>query len=146
MSWVWSVLLSHSNEELWRDGVEQPQKICEPVKRINRWIPNGRLVSLVGPTYATNAGNGIDANLFGGGFKHFDIDGFIELVEAQNWKERKKVQLWVKGAEEGMGEGPFRLIKLRRRHVVDSTEFKPKTLAELRRGVPLYIKKRHARR
>lgn len=51
------------------------------------------------------------------GFKHFDVEGFIKVVEAQHWKDRPKVQLWIKGAEEGMGEDPFTLIKLRRRRV-----------------------------
>ena len=107
MGWVWNVLLSHSNEELWADGEDEPRETCQPIEEINEWISNGKLVDLVKPTYANGAGNGLDANLYGGGFKHFDIDGFIEVVEARNWKERAKVQLWVKGAEEGMGEDPF---------------------------------------
>ena len=57
----------------------------------------------------------MDAYVFGGGYKHFDVEGFIKVVEAQNWRDRAKVQLWVKGAEEGMGEEPFTLITLRRR-------------------------------
>lgn len=73
------------------------------------------MVSLVEPTYAKGVGNGIGAYLFGGGYKHFDIEGFIKVVEAQDWKDLAKVQLWVKGAEEGMGEDPFTLIKLKRR-------------------------------
>jgi hypothetical protein len=73
------------------------------------------LVSLIGPTYDDDAGYGMDANLYGGGFKHFDIEAFIEVVKAQDWKVRSKVQLWVKGAEEGMGTEPFTLIKLGRR-------------------------------
>jgi hypothetical protein len=80
-------------------------------------LPHGRLVSLIGPTYDGDAGNGIDANLYGGGFKRFDIDGFIEVVKAQDWKARAKVQLWVKGAEEGMGTEPFTLVKLGGRRV-----------------------------
>jgi len=82
------------------------------LERINAWIPYGRLVSLIGHTYRDDAGYGMDANLYGGGFKHFDIEGFIEVVKAQDWKERSRVQLWVKGAEEGMGEEPFTLIMI----------------------------------
>lgn len=115
MGWVWNVLLSHSNEELWDDGEDEPRETCEPLERINRWIPGGKLVSLVGPTYADGVGNGMDANLFGGGYKRFDIKGFIKVVEAQNWKDRAKVQLWVKGACEGVDEESFTIIKLRRR-------------------------------
>jgi hypothetical protein len=115
MGWVWNVLLSCSNEEFWEEGEEEARKTCKPLERINQWIPHGKLVSLIGPTYAEGVGYGIDANLFGGGYKHFDIEGFIDVVKAQDWKMRSKVQLWVKGAEEGMGEDPFTLIKLGRR-------------------------------
>jgi hypothetical protein len=112
MGFVWNVILSFDNEELWEDGKDEPRETCEPLERINAWLPHGRLVSLIGPTYDGDAGNGIDANLYGGGFKHFDIEGFIEVVKAQDWKARAKVQLWVKGAEEGMGTESFTLVKL----------------------------------
>jgi hypothetical protein len=115
MGFVWNVMLSFDNEELWDDGTDEPQETCDPLDKINAWLPHGRLVSLIGPTYEDEAGNGMDANLYGGGFKHFDIEGFIAVVEAQDWKARSKVQLWVKGAEEGMGEEPFTLIKISRR-------------------------------
>ncbi|MGO9112368.1 MAG: hypothetical protein ACLP9L_24320 [Thermoguttaceae bacterium] len=112
MGFVWNVMLSFDNEEWWEEGEDEPRESCEPLERINAWIPYGRLVSLIGPTYADDAGYGMDANLYGGGFKHFDIEGFIKVVKAQHWKEASKVQLWVKGAEEGMGEEPFTLIKV----------------------------------
>jgi hypothetical protein len=108
-------MLSFDNEELWEDGADEARETCEPLERINAWLPHGRLVSLTGPTYDDDAGYGMDANLYGGGFKHFDIEGFIDVVKGQDWKNRAKVQLWVKGAEEGMGEEPFTLIKLGRR-------------------------------
>lgn len=114
MGFVWNVMLSFDNEELWDDGADEPRETCVPLEQINTWLPNGRLVSLIGPTYDDDAGNGMDANLYGGGFKHFDIEGFIEVVKAQDWKARSKVQLWVKGAEEGMGTEPFMLVKLGR--------------------------------
>ena len=113
MAFVWNVLLSFDNEELWEDGEDEPRPTCEPLDRVNAWLmPSGHLVDLVGPTYEGDAGNGLDANLFGGGFKHFDIDGFIQVVRAQRWKRRSKVQLWIKGAEEGMRTEPFQLIGL----------------------------------
>ncbi len=115
MGWVWNVLLSFSNEEFWEDGEDEARDTCEALERINQWIPHGSLVSLTGPTYDDDAGYGMDANLYGGGFKNFDIEGLIDVVKAQAWKDRAKVQLWVKGAEEGMGEDPFTLIKLGRR-------------------------------
>lgn len=112
MSFIWNVMLSFDNEELWMEGEDEPRETCEPLERINAWLPHGRLVSLVGPTYEDDVGHGMDANLYGGGFKNLDIDAFIEVVRAQDWKARAKVQLWVKGAEEGMGTEPFKLIKL----------------------------------
>jgi hypothetical protein len=125
MGWVWNVMLAFDNEELWdEDEAEradqagedyEPPETCDPLERINAWISHGRLVSLIQPTYQDGVGKGMDANLYGGGFKHFDIDGFIEVVRDQNWKARSKVQLWIKGAEDGMGEEPFTLIKLGRR-------------------------------
>ncbi len=135
MGFIWNIMLSFSNEELWVDGEDEPVEPleCKPLERINAWIDsessilkgrgsehdehdgNGRLVELIGPTYDDNAGHGMDANLVGGGFKHFNIDGFIEVVESQNWKEWGAVQLWIKGGEEGMNDSLFELVKLRRR-------------------------------
>src|SRR5713101_5520602 len=115
MGWIWNVLLSCSKEEFDDDREGAARETCEPLERINRWIPHGTLVSLIGPTYAPGVGNGMDAYLFGGGYKGFDIEGFIKVVEAQAWKDRANVQLWVKGAEEGLGEESFAPIKLRRR-------------------------------
>jgi hypothetical protein len=112
MGFIWNIMLSFDDDELWEDGEEEPRETCEPLGRINAWLPHGRLVSLIGPTYRDEAGYGIDANLYGGGFKNFDIDKFIEVVNAQDWKARSNVQLWIKGAEEGMGTEPFTLIKL----------------------------------
>lgn len=112
MAFIWNIMLSFDNEERWPDGADEPTDGCEPLDRINAWIPGGRLVSLVGATYRDHAGFGIDANLYGGGFKHFDIEEFIKVVEAQKWKERQRVQLWIRGAEEGMSEDVFTLVKL----------------------------------
>ena len=119
MGFIWNILLSFSHEEFWTDGEEEPRDTCEPLERINEWIPNGKLVSLTGPTYVEGVGYGMDANLFGGGYKHFDIEGFIKVVEAQVWKDPARVQLWIKGAVEGMrGEESFTLVKLRRRRSI----------------------------
>jgi hypothetical protein len=99
MSWVWNVLLSFSFEEFWEDDEEEARETCEPLERINAWIPHGELVSLTEPTYANGAGYGMHANLYGGGFKHFDIEGFIAVVAAQAWKDPANLQLWIKAEE-----------------------------------------------
>ena len=80
----------------------------------------------------------MDAHLFGGGYKRFDMEGFIKVVEAQDWKDQAKVQLWVKGAEEGMGEEAFSLIKLRRwRSTHPKREAKRSPLSQPRRKTRL---------
>lgn len=95
-------------------------------------------MSLTGPTYEDDAGYGMDANLFGGGFKHFDIEGFIEVIEGQNWRDRANVQLWVKGGEEGMCHDPFALVKLGRRKSarpkLDAAPWNSKSRSRKRRG------------
>ena len=60
-----------NNEEWWEDDEDEPRETCAPLERINAWIKHGRLVSLTGPTYSNDAGYGMDANLYGGGYKHF---------------------------------------------------------------------------
>ena len=110
MSWVWTVMLSLNDEEFWEEGADGPSDTCQPLKRVNASIAHGRLVSLVGPTYARGAGYGMQARLYGGGFKHFDIDRFITVVQSQKWKESADVQLWVKADD----AESFTQIKLRR--------------------------------
>jgi len=118
MGCVWNVMLSIGDEELYgdeelsEDDEAGPRETCEPLERINAWIPHGRLVSLIGPTYADNAGYGMDAHLYGGGFGHFDIEGFIEVVKAQDWKARSNVQLWVQFSDGFVGTEPFTEIEL----------------------------------
>jgi hypothetical protein len=125
MGFVCNVLLSFDDEEWWEDGEDQPRTTCEPLRRINQWIPHGKLVDLTRQTYAARAGAGMDANLFGGGYKQFDIDQFIEIVEAQAWKRRTKVQLWVKGTDEVFTAIRLR-PRMRRRQPVSKTGPKPR--------------------
>jgi len=126
MSWVWNVMLSFSDEERCGDSDDEPTDSCEPLDRINSWIEDGKLVDLTKPTYAKNAGYGLDANLYGGGFNHFDIEDFINVVESQPWKERQHLQLWIKGEE----PESFTLVKLSRpqpTRKMPTPVFKPKT-------------------
>jgi hypothetical protein len=48
MSYIWNVMLSFSNEELWEDDEEEARETCEPLERINAWIPHGELVWVKG--------------------------------------------------------------------------------------------------
>lgn len=138
MSWIWNVMLSFSNEERWgNDDDAEPSDSCEPLDRINSWIEGGKLVDLTKPTYAKNAGYGMDANLYGGGFNHFDIENFITLVEAQPWKDWRNLQLWVKGEE----QDSFTLVKLRRPRVVAAAK-KPVTGAKARNSQPAAKRKK----
>ena len=104
MGFVWNVMLSFSDDEFWEEDEDEPRETCEPLEQINDWISHGQLESLTA--------NRLDVNLYGGGFKHFDIEAFIEVVQSQSWKRPDRVQLWIKGGEEGMNEEPFTLVEL----------------------------------
>jgi hypothetical protein len=97
-------MFAFSDDEFWEEDEEEPQEACQPLEQINDWIKHGKLESLIA--------NRLDANLYGGGFKHFDINGFIEVVRSQNWKRPDRVQLWIKGGEEGMNDEPFTEVGL----------------------------------
>lgn len=66
MGWVWTVMLSIGDEEFWTEGENHPRDSCEPLERINAWMPHGKLISLIEPTYADGIGSGMEAYLFGG--------------------------------------------------------------------------------
>jgi hypothetical protein len=90
MAWVWNVMVSFSDEELWDEGADDARETCAAIEAINAWMPHGKLADLT-------RGTAMTANLYGGGFKHFEIEGFIDVVRRQDWHDRKAVQLWVKG-------------------------------------------------
>ena len=108
MAFVVNVLLNLSPDEFWCDELEDLTETCESLERINEWIPDGHLVNLTGPTYVDGAGYGMHAWLFGGGFKSFPVDGFINVVEKQTWKSPGNVQLFMKVE----GEDAFTLLDL----------------------------------
>jgi hypothetical protein len=111
MSFVVNILLNMSPEEFWCDDTEVSGELadsCGPLDNLNQWIPDGILVNLTKATYQDDAGYGMDACLFGGGFKDFDTEGFIKLVESQAWKVPGDIQLFVKAGE----EHSFRFVEL----------------------------------
>jgi hypothetical protein len=50
MGCVSNVMPSFDNEGWWEEGEDQPRDTCEPLERINQWLPYGKLVDLAGPT------------------------------------------------------------------------------------------------
>ena len=124
MAWVWNVMLSFSDEELWEEDDDEARETCESLERINAWMAHGRLVCLIGPTHDDDVGYGMHANLYGGGYKHFDIEGFVEVVEAQDWKDRANLQLWVK-REEDQSWTPIKLRRPRTRRPKPEPELAP---------------------
>jgi hypothetical protein len=94
MSYVWNVILSLSDEEFWHDGEDTARETCAALDALNKWMPHGKLVDLTKPTFKSSYG--MSAHLYGGGFKHFDIEGFIAAVQAQQWKDPANVQLFLK--------------------------------------------------
>jgi hypothetical protein len=95
MSFIWNVVLSFSDEEYWEDGEDEARQTSAALDAVNAWIPDGELVDLTPPTYAPGAGAGMSAHLYGGGFKHFDLDGFLAVVAAQPWKDPDTVQVFL---------------------------------------------------
>jgi hypothetical protein len=112
MSWIWNVLLSFSDEEYWEDGAEEALESCPALDSINSWLQSdkmrnyGPLTSLT--ECATGNGTGMSANVWGGGFNHFDMEEFIAVVERQQWRDRASVQLFIQGEE----DSKFTLIEL----------------------------------
>lgn len=96
MSWIWNVMISFGDEEFWEDGEDEARETCAALEKINEWLPQGeRLVDLSGAT--ADSTYGMDAHVYGGGFNHLDIEAFIAAVEAQDWKDRANVQLFLRG-------------------------------------------------
>jgi hypothetical protein len=96
MSYIWNVILSFSDEEFWHDGEDNTRATCAALDALNKWMPHGKLVDLTRPTFTAKAGCGMSAHLYGGGFRHLDIEGFIAAVQAQQWKDPTNVQLFLK--------------------------------------------------
>jgi hypothetical protein len=90
MGWVWNMMVSFSDEEFWDEGADEARETCAAIDAINAWLPHGKLADLT-------RGTDMAANLYGGGFKHFDIGVFVQVVRRQDWHDRKAVQLWVRG-------------------------------------------------
>ena len=100
MSFIINLLLNLSPEEFWCDESDTLGEVSPALDNINSWIGDGQLLDLSGPTYQEGAGAGMHAWLYGGGFKHFDLDGFIKQVEQQTWKAPQDLQLFIKVEEE----------------------------------------------
>lgn len=103
MSWVWNVMLSFSSEEYWIEGEEEALESAPALDKINEWLKADKLRKF-GPLKdlgKCSGGAGMNANIFGGGFKHLDIDAFIDVVAKQEWQDRDNVQLFLQGDDEG---------------------------------------------
>ncbi len=104
MSWVWTIMLSFSDEEYWTDGEDEPQKDCQALQNVNAWL-NADEEKMYGPLTDLTSGAignqvGMQANLYGGSFKHFDMEKFMETVKMQEWHDPDQVQIFIKGEED----------------------------------------------
>ncbi len=99
MSWIWNVMLSFSDEEYWPEEQEDAVEVPPALEKINEWLQlnGGQLTDLT----LGSGGAGMNANIFGGGFKHLDIQMFIGVVQMQEWRDRSSVQLFIKDEEQG---------------------------------------------
>lgn len=97
-------MLTFGNEEFWEEDEEEALESCAALESINRWLLSdtvknyGPLSDLTSCTYQHGAE--MNANLWGGGFKHFDIEAFMQVVAEQPWHDRANVRLFLKGEED----------------------------------------------
>ena len=103
MGFVWTVMLSFGDEEYWRSGEEEMRENCEALDNINAWLRDhperhGPLTDLT--RCSTGNAVGMNASLYGGGFKHFVLDDFIEVVKNQDWQDPASVQLFIKADDD----------------------------------------------
>ena len=90
-------MLSFTNQEFWRDGEDDARERCEALDLINRQLPTDcQLVDLTKSTFKAGVGCGMEAHVYGGGFKRFDSTGFIEAVVAAPWRDPDNVQWFLK--------------------------------------------------
>jgi hypothetical protein len=101
MSWVWNVMLSFSNEEHWADGEKEAAEVPAPIENINKWLEadKARNYGALADLTLASGGAGMEANVYGGGFKHCDIEAFVDVVASQDWQDRDSVQLFIQGEE-----------------------------------------------
>ena len=100
MSWIWNVMLSFSNDEYWDENDEVIDE-APPLEKINAWMEADTERNYGPLEDMTPCGGGaeMNANVFGGGFKHFDIEMFIKVVASQQWQDRSSVQIFLQGEE-----------------------------------------------
>jgi len=97
-------MLSFGSEEYWTEGEDEPQENCQALDNINAWLiadevkQYGLLTDLT--ACATGNGVGMRANLYGGGFKRFDIEQFVGVIKKQEWHDPSNVQLFIKSEED----------------------------------------------
>ncbi|MCW3054410.1 MAG: hypothetical protein JWN14_3580, partial [Chthonomonadales bacterium] len=112
MSWIWNVMLSFGDAEFWEEDAEEALESCPALDSINSWLNAdkvhnyGPLTDLTSCTFGN--GTGMSANVWGGGFQHFDMEAFIGVVARQHWRDRASVQLFIQGEE----ESKFTVIEL----------------------------------
>ena len=41
MGFVWNVMLSFDNEEVWEDGADDARETCDRLDQINSWFEHG---------------------------------------------------------------------------------------------------------
>ena len=97
-------MVSFSDEEYWTEDEEEAQTECQALQNINAWLKSdevkmyGTLTSLTSEAVGNQVG--MQANLYGGGFKHFDLEKFLAVVKKQEWHDPSCVQIFIKGEED----------------------------------------------
>ncbi len=100
MSWLTNVILILSLEEVFDENFKMIET-SPALININYWLEKNDKETLNNLSYYAIGGGKVMAPcVYGGAFNFLDIDNFIEVVKAENWRAKKDVQLLIKDRED----------------------------------------------
>jgi hypothetical protein len=99
MSHVTDVLLLFSLEENLIEGEFKEE--APVVGGVNAWLGDHEFAGLENLSVHAGLEKAMQANVYGGAYNYFDLDGFVGFLKEQNWRAPHSVQLLVKGEEDG---------------------------------------------
>ncbi len=98
MSWILTIMISFGDDEWWE--ADEVRDNCESLDNVNAWLEADKIRNYGPLTALSSCAVDMSANLYGGGFKHFDIEGFLQIVKSQNWHDPDNLQVFIKDEED----------------------------------------------
>jgi hypothetical protein len=95
MSGVTDVLLIFNVGEFFDDALDDYLEEIPPLNYINDWLKSQGLKPLDNLDQHVNTGRAMQACVYGGAFNRLEVNDFIEVVRAQDWKKPQNVQLLI---------------------------------------------------